>query len=352
MSYQSIIQKDLPLISWALDDATLTAGATAATDGFFGGYDGQTALYTGSYVTACTAKEVPIIFGSSQSVIITHGTPGTTVFKVPSLDRISSKFIDEPATLEFWLKFINPSFAAPTTITKIVGKPNSQTGVYIHNSSFVGVVGDTAGNIAKVVVPVDDITKTFHIALVYTKTSVSLSVNGTFVTKSVDANTLNKAYSSSDEYFNFLMPASNLNYALDHVSIYSRALTIQECRKHFVYGLGYEISNQVANSFGGVRYNMSMAQSEILGSYQKGSDSTWKDSTYIDNLDIKDGFLSIANQQAPKLKYAKDKSSSVFSWDTYGLNCAEGGYVELENAMSIIGSASYGYGMVFGRPSI
>lgn len=351
MSYAAIIQKDLPLISWALDDATLTAGATAATDGFFGGYDGQTALYTGSYVTNCSAKEVPIIFGSSQSIIVTHATPQTTVFKVPSLDRISSKLADEPSTLEFWLKFTNPSFVSPTSITKIVGKTSSQTGVYIHNSSFIGIVGDTAGNIAKVVVPVDDITKTFHIALVYTKTSVSLSVNGTFVSKSVDSNTLNKTYSSSDEYFNFVMPAANLDYALDHVSIYSRALTIQECRKHFVYGLGYEISNQVANSFGGVRYNMSLAQSEVAGSYQKGNDATWKNSTYINNLEIRNGILTSPSLQAPKLKYATDKSNSVFSWDTYGLNCAAGGYVELENAMSIIKSSSYGYAGVFGRAS-
>lgn len=351
MSYSSIIQKDLPLISWALDDATLTAGSTAATDGFFGGYDGQTPLYTGSYVTACTAKEVPIIFGSTQSVIITHATAGTTVFRVPSLDRMSSKFIDEPSTLEFWLKFTNPSFASPTTITKIVGKPNSQTGVYIHNSSFIGIIGDTAGNVVRVSVPVDDITKTFHIALIYNKTSVSLSVNGTFVSRSIDSNTLNKSYSSGDEYFNFVMPASNLDYALDHVSIYSRALTIQECRKHLVYGLGYEISNQVANSFGGVRYNMSMAQSEVIGSYQKGSDSTWKDSIEIDNLDVKNGILVPANAQEPKLKYAKDKTSSVFTWDTYGVSCAAGGYIELENVKSIINTASFGYGAVFDRAS-
>lgn len=349
MSYSSIIQKDLPLISWSLDDSTLTAGSTAATDGFFGGYDGQTPLYTGSYVTACTAKEVPIIFGSSQSVIITHATAGTTVFRVPSLDRMSSKFVDEPSTLEFWLKFINPSFAAPTTMTKIVGKPNSQTGVYIHNSSFIGVVGDTAGNIVRVSVPVDDITKTFHVALVYNKTSVSLSVNGTFVSKSIELNTLNKAYSSGDEYFNFVMPAANLDYALDHISIYSRALTVQECRKHFVYGIGYEISNQVANSFGGVRYNMSMAQSEVIGSYQKGSDSTWKDSIEIDNLDIKNGMLVPVNAQEPKLKYAKDKESSVFTWGAYGVSCAAGGYIELENVKSIVNTASFGYAAVFDR---
>lgn len=350
MSYASIIQQDLPLAVWELEEAPSSGGAIAC-DRFLG------TAYNGSYTTgtAQTEKRVPLIFGSSRSVQITanNGSPAYA-FQIPSLNRLSSITKNEPVSIEFWIKFYSASFSAPTTMTKIMGKPNSETGVYIHNSSIVALVGDTAGQTAKAVVQVPNIKKPLHVVMTFFKNTVSLSVNGQTSSSTVDFDVFTKAYSSSDEFFRFQFPGTNLQYAIDHIAIYSRVLDIPTIKRHMVYGLGYEMPNQVARAYGGYRYNMSMVQTPASGRYEKGDDSSWSNPFSVSNMIVENGYLRIEKHNQPTLRFASDKTSSVFTWDaTEGLKCAAGGYVEIRDILSIATTGNYGFGSLFYKaPSV
>ena len=342
MSYSSIIQKDLPLATWDIEESP-SSGGVVACDRFLG------SAYNGAYSTGTvqTEKKSPIIFGSSRSVQITANNGGYA-FRIPSLDKISTKTINEAVSIEFCLKFYSSTFSSPTSITKIMGKPNSQTGIYIHNSSIIAIVGDTSGNIVKTSVQVPNIKKPLHIVMSYFKSTVYLTVNGQMTSNSKSSEVLTKAYSSSDEYFNFIYPGSGLEYAIDQISLYSRVLDMPTIRRHIAYAFGYEIPNQVARNYGGHRYNLSMSQTPISGKFEKGSNSTWSNPSSISNMTVEKGYLRIEKHVQPQLKYAKDKSSSVFSWDsTSGLLSAAGGYVEISDTQQIFQSSSYGMGFLF-----
>lgn len=338
MSYASIIQKDLPLVSWHLDDASLT-GHVSSDD-----YVNE----NGTYHSTVTKKNVPIIFGSEQSVIVSQNTDGYAI-EIPSLDRFSSVLATSSGCLEFWIKFLSSSFSSPTTMTKIVGKPNSITGVYIHNSSIIGIIGDSYDSYAKAVVPVDDLLKPMHIAFSYSKNSVYLSVNGQRSEATSKTDVFTNTYSGSEEHFRFVYPGSNLEYALDTISIYSRVLDHATCIRHLTYGLGYEVPKQVSQNYGGVRYNLAMAETPLVGKFEKGDNSSWQKYASMSNVNINDGYLVSTKRDEPQLLFATDKDSSVFSWTSDGLEITEGGYVYIPYANTISQKYTHGFGIEFNK---
>lgn len=329
MSYSFIVQKDLPLITWKLDDAAITGNSTVFQDGYMSTFPGTATTTNGVYKAAVTEKKFPIINGSPRSVYVTDNGTDSSAIQVPAMGFATRRYKSDPITLEFWIK--PKTTLSTSTVQKIVGKPSSETGVYVHNSSFIGVIGDSAGTAAKVVIPVDNMSKPFHIAFVYQENSVSLIVNG--VGKTVefktDVLTNTAAYSLSTDVFRFVDPG--LDYAIDNISIYAYPMSILTARRHMVYGLGYEIPDSVAGNFGGYRYNFSLAQSKFAGSIQKHNASSWMNNSESNNLVIEKDRLRINNFKQPAMKFTEDKTSSIFSWDgTQGLKISsDGGFVEL-----------------------
>ena len=334
MSYISLIQKDLPLATWALDE---TPSSSAASDYFIS--------QNGTYSTAQTTKAVPFIHGSAKSIILSANSGGYAL-SIPSLDMLSEKRKDEPFTIEFWLKFIAPDFSAPTSSTKILEKPGSQTGIYIHNSSIVAVVGDSAETVVTASVPVPNILKPLHIVMSYLNNSIVLYVNGQQQASSANYNVITNTYNSANESFRFIAQTGNLKYAIDTIAYYNRVLDIQTVRRHLAYGLGYEIPTQTASRFGGTRYNLSMSATKPLSMHSE----SWTTPESISNLINKDGYLTVKSIEKPKMLYALDKSPSVFSWNANGLAVAAGGYVTLDDPVSIAGNMSHGFGFMFYKP--
>lgn len=357
MSYQSLIQKDLPVATWALDDSSITTNATAAADKYVTGRTQPNGnSYDGKYLTSSMSKkEHPFVFGSPQSLIVDAAAAGSARLQIPSLDRFSILTANDAGSFEFWIKPVTNSLSVPSTMTKIVSKNNSQTGVYIHNSSIIGIIGDSAGNIAKAVVNLPTMRKPMHIVLSYTINSVSITVNGQRASATTTSNVFTKTYAAADEYFTFYTLGSQFSYAIDHVAIYARALDIQTCRRHMVYGLGYEPSSQIASKHGGVRYNFSTAQNQICGKYEKGNTAQWSNAFSTSNIQIENGYLRISEKSQPEFKTAKDKTSLSLNWATESSQDyaypSSGSYLELQNAQYIANSNDGGFGFCFYRPT-
>jgi hypothetical protein len=336
MSYLSLIQKDLPLATWGLNEAP---SSSAASDRFIN--------QNGAYSTAQTSKAVPIVFGSSRSIILSANSGGYAL-SLPTLDRLSEKAKDEPFSIEFWIKFIDPSFSAPTAPTKIMGKEGSSyTGIYLHNSSIVAMVGDSVSTgVVITAVCVPNIRKPLHIVMSYLNGSLTLYVNGQSSSASSSDNLISNSYNSSNEYFRFIAQTGNLKYAIDCIAYYNRVLDVQTVRRHLAYGLGYEISSQIPASFGGIRYNLSMSDTKPVSVIDRG----WENPKAINNMSVKDGYLTINNVSQPKLLFANDKTYP-FVWQTEGLSTAEGGYVLIENPLVISNGLEHGFGFSFYKPS-
>jgi hypothetical protein len=340
MSYSFNIQKDLPLITWKLDDSGISSGNTIYQDGYLLEFPNSSTSTNGTYRATCTAKSFPIINSStsyrrrtsaetqSRSIYITQNNATATLgaVQIPAMGFATTRYKADPMTLEFWIK--PKTTLSTSTMQKIVGKDSSQTGVYVHNSSFIGIVGDTAGNVTKVVVPVENMSKPFHVAFVYKEDSVSLIVNGIGKTVQFKNNILSTSYVLASDVFRFFH--FGLDYALDDIAIYAYAMTTLTARRHMVYGLGYEVPESLAGNFGGYRYNLSLAQSKFAGVIQKYNGSSWMNNTESNNLVIEKDHLRINNFEQPSMKYTEDKTSSVFSWDgTQGLRMDVGGLVEI-----------------------
>lgn len=326
MSYSFNVQKDLPLITWKLDDSNISQGQAIAQDGYLSTFPKTSTTTNGVYKATATNKSFPIINGESKSVYVTQNGTDSCALQVPAMGFATGKYRSQPMTLEFWIK--PKTTLSSSTVEKIVGKPNSETGIYVHNSSFIGIIGDTRGSTAKVVVPVDNMSKPFHIAFVYRQDSVSLIVNGIAKTTSFNGNLISSGYSIQNDVFRFF--DIGLDYAVDNISIYAYPMTMLTARRHMVYGLGYQIPDSVAGNFGGFRYNISLAQSKFDGVVQKYNGTSWMNNAESSNLVIEKDHLRINNFKQPSMKYAVDKTSSVFSWNaTLGLQAAAGGIVEI-----------------------
>jgi hypothetical protein len=338
MSYLSIIQKDLPLATWGLDE---TPSSSAVSDTFINS--------PGTYSASQSVKSIPFVYGSDKSIILNNNGSNSYALKIPSLDRLSEKTRRDGFAIEFWIKFIDKDFSGPAVKTKIMGKlGHEHTGVYIYNSSIIGVVGDSSGSFISTDVSLPNMNKPMHIVLSYQNNSVSLFVNGQMSIKTGDENYIQNSYNSENEFFTFNALSSPLTYAIDNISIYSKSLDLQTVRRHLAYGFGYEFPNQVANFLGGTRYPISMSDTKPASFYQQ----YWSNPESINNLVVEKGYLTIRNITQPQLKFAIDKDISVFEHTTNGLKLnSAGGYVEIDSPVSLAGSISHGFGFSMHRTS-
>lgn len=328
MAYSYIIQKDLPLISWQLDDTGISSGNSIAQNGYLSIFPNTSTDTNGIFKTTCTNKKLSVVQGSAKSVYISENGTDSCAIQVPAMGFASNKFKRNPMTLEFWVK---PKTTLSTdSMQKLVGKPNSETGVYIHNSSFIGIVGDTAGNTARVTIPVDNMSKPFHIAFVYQEDSVTLIVNGIGSTAQFKSDVVSStSYNILTDVFRFYY-FGNV-YALDNVSIYAYPMSVLTARRHMVYGLGYQIPESLAGEFGGYRYNLSLAQTKLSSNIQKYNATTWMSRSEINNLAIENNHLRINKYDEPLRKHSSNTTDSIFSFDsTKGLKItSDGGFIEI-----------------------
>jgi len=286
MSYTDLILQDSPVSVWSLSESS---GTSAQNDGFLLG-DSYNGTYLGSSGANVKRIKVPLVYGGGQCIkLIGNNVPS---FKIPSLGKMSSANRQYASTLEFWLKITN----SIKDERVIVRKPNSATGLYIKDNYLIFRVGDQ--DTVATSLPVDTFNKPLHIAMTYTPKGISLFVNG--VESSIPVSNLRyftKTYNSADEYFEFF-GSSSLGIYIDSIAIYGYPFTSIIAKRHFIYGVGYDISKFVISSKAGTMYSMHMENTSKFYSLSYNSPSSWSNNLVIENntLEIqKDGYLTTNN---------------------------------------------------------
>jgi hypothetical protein len=286
MSYTDLILQDSPVSVWSLSE---TSGTSAQNDGFLLGD-----LYNGTYLGSSGANvkriKVPLVYGGGQCIKLIGNNVAS--LRIPSLDKMSSANRQYASTLEFWLKITN-SIKAETVILR---KPNSATGLYIKDNYLIFRVGDQ--DTVTTSLPIDTFNKPLHIAMSYTPKGISLFVNG--VESSVPISNLRyftKTYNPADEYFDFF-GSQSLGIYVDSIAIYSYPFTSTISKRHFIYGVGYDISKFSISAKAGTMYSMHMENTSKFYSLSYNSASSWTNNLVIENNSLevqRDGYLTTNN---------------------------------------------------------
>ena len=310
MSYTDLILQDSPVSVWNLSESS---GTVASNDGFLLGssYNGE---YLGSSGSNAKRIKVPLVYGGGQCIkLIGNDIPSLSI---PSLNKMSSANRQYPSTLEFWLKISN----SVKDEKVIVRKSNSTTGLYIKDNYLIFRVGDQ--NAIATSLPIDTFNKPLHIAMSYSPKGISLFVNGVQSSVAISEFTyFTKTYNLADEQFLFF-GSSSLGIYVDCVAIYNYAFDSTLAKRHFVYGVGYDISKFAISSKAGTMYSMHMQNTPKHYSLSYDSPSSWGNNLIIDNNSLgfdKDGYLTTKNY--PKIEHI---TLSDISYDSmYGSSNGE-----------------------------
>lgn len=332
MAFDFIVQQDFPLITWKLNE---TDGEVLYSDNFIDGYNGLTSTAI-SPTGSIRSKDVPIIYGSKNSLVISSG-----YIQVPSLGFMTNRHKNKEMSLEFFIKPITNISVSPRQ--QLVQLGNTKNGIYIENSSFIAIIGDELKNSRKIIVPIENFEKPFHIVMTYNKKSFGFSVNGKGDSVAVEDGLFKDTYdtySTANEFFRF-NAITGKSYAIDNISLYTYSMDLNTARRHFVYALGYEAPRGLETYYGGYRYSFSMENTPVINKYEQYGDS-WLASSKTDNIISDNNVIRIANLPYPSLKYTLDKDKTVFTWGENGLSVADGGFIQINPKEIDTGSGGFG----------
>jgi hypothetical protein len=286
MSYTDLILQDSPVSVWSLSESS---GTVANNDGFLLG-----SSYNGTYLGTSGANvkrvKVPLVYGGGQCIKLVGNNAAS--LRIPSLNKMSSANRQYSSTLEFWIKITN----SIKTERVILKKPNSETGLYVKDNYLIFKVGDQ--DTVSVSLPIDTFNKPLHVAMSYTPKGISLFVNGVESSAPIlNLKYFTKTYNSSDEYFDFF-GSSSIGIYVDSIAIYSYNFSSSIAKRHFIYGVGYDISKFAISAKAGSMYSMHMENTSKFYSISYDTKSSWSNNLVIEDntLDIqKDGYLTTKN---------------------------------------------------------
>lgn len=356
MSYAALILKDSPEIVWALDEAsgsTVEPFSFASSASYSGDYNVNDALYIRS--------GVPIVYSGKKS-IQSSGTPGTKLFSIPSAGKFSTQTRALNYTLEFWMNlYIDPkqlSAGAESRIgeSKIVGiSGSSDSGLYIRDLDYlVFKIGDLNLRKFESAVHIPSFDTPQHVFIVYTPYSIQLIVNGVEgnIARINENIFLDEEETRDIEFYHPLsISAGSEDFEtvqFDTIALYNQPLNSSVAKRHYVYGLGYNVPKYIIKGLGGVSYETNMQFTTPQKQINYIDNNTWSNRITLNNLVSDSNGLRTSSYNNHKLYISSRTENSdisemisiddsdeciIFPEDKYS-------YFEIDNYESITGGTT------------
>jgi len=354
MSYAALILKDSPEMVWALDESS---GLTVQPFSFT-----SETIYEGSYNDGSFIRSgVPIVYAGKNS-IQSVGVAGSELFSVPSNGRFSNKSKALSCTLEFWMNlYIDPkelSSGPDSRIgeSKIVGfTGSSDSGLYVRDLDYlVFKIGDTGFRKFESAVHVPSFDTPQHIFIIYTPYTIQLIVNG------VEGNIARISENifieeEEDRDIVFYHPdkinASSIDFEtiqFDTIAMYNTPLSSSVAKRHYVYGLGYDVPKYIIKSLGGVSYETNMQFTTPLKQINYIDNNTWSNRILLDNLISDSGGLKTYSYNNHKM-YISSRNEIVETSEMISVDGTDDcivfpegkySYFEIDNYESITGGST------------
>lgn len=348
MSYSALIQKDSPACFWSLDE---TSGYIARANGFIVNsyglkqYDGS---YSAPVNVSAFSSIFPMTYGGKSSIKINSGT-----ISIPSLNKMSYTDCGNSSSIEFWIKVDTTSSTEQVFMYKGSSSSNAEVKISILNDYIIYTIG-TSSRKQSVSVHIDSINKPLHIVAGYSKSEITLIVNGVQSNKKIYGyrNYFSSTYQNND--FVFRKPNEITNMQIDSIALYSYVLTRQQALRHFVYGCGYNIPTEFIDNNNGVSYNFSMDGHQDIKKHEYGGNNPWS-ITQSNNCVVYNNTLTIRPNPEPQIDFVDgygkylDVEQRFLNNGSYTFDTKS--YLYISDASSILPTSDSGWVFKFNKSS-
>jgi hypothetical protein len=323
--------RDSADIVWPLDDINPTASISKAINFFNKNENSYSASIN---VNNTSVVYNPIVFGGGTCLSFTSSAVGMSI---PAIDRFSELYNYRQSSMSFWFQS-SQLFAQEYPIFKRRGSDN--IGLFIKDNYLIFRYGPSA-SYRESVMDIVDPTEPHHIFVYSGVSGLFLTVDGMESSNSLN-NILLPADLNHDEnnYIDFYGPPSG-EWVIDSVSLYPNFLDSGALKRHYVYGLGKNVGDEVFYSRGGSLYNFSTINTQRIFSTNWRTPRRWKlkDLYHLDN-DI-DGIkpVRVTNPTVYSFNDTISYENNTISFNSS--SSVPGSYIEFDDLPFKIQSGEY-----------
>ena len=334
MSYSKIILQDSANIVWPLDDINVSSSVSKAIN-FFSKNDFAFSASINASNTNVISN--PVVFGGGKALSFTSSAVGLSI---PALGLLSELYENKNSCIEFWFQTDSLSSSEQVIFKK---RNNDNIGLYIKDNYLIFRYG-TSASYAEVSADIVNLNDPNHIIIGRSPSSLVIIVNGAFYfSENIDFISLDKdpAHEQND-YFDFYGPRQN-TWTVDSIAYYSNILSTNDAKRHYVYGLGKNIGEDIFYHRGGTFYNLSTIDTEKIFTINWDYPLEWQNIT-INNLLLSDDSIKTRYFSNPEF-YSYDtnintaSNSIIFRSDSGSTALAS--YIDIKNLSDKMDSGDY-----------
>jgi hypothetical protein len=338
VSYSKLILRDSAEIVWPLDDIDDTSTQSAAINFFTDNVNS----YSASINTSNTdVVSNPIVFGGGLALSLSSSAVGLSI---PALGKFSELYSSKDSSISLWFQS-NNLFSTEYPIFKKRNYKN--IGLFIKDNYLIFRYGTTA-SYAEVSADVVDLSEPTHIVVSKTFSGLSLTINGaqfnTF--DNIPALDIDLQHNDND-FIDFYGPPQK-SWVVDSIAFYPNAINTSVAKRHYVYGLGKTVTDDVFYTRGGNLYNLSTLPTEKIIDINWDYKDEWKLTELVD-LSLENDGIKSAQYSSPKL-YSFDNNIDTASGriSFYRSSSAtQASYIEIDKLYNKIGGGEYPFFIKF-----
>jgi len=271
MAYKHLIQKDIPFVTYPLDQKS--------SNGYFDAYSiytSQSASVLNNSKTFSTSNalpsyEVPLVNGNNVSNYF-GGTASAFYLKVPGFLFLTERNRFKDQSIEFWIR-LSPSDVSSTEkwiMRDWYGFNTSgiPSGISMKDQHIIFTYGGDNINLKDqktLSLPIDKFNQPLHIVAGTTKGAMFLICNGIKVSQSFTTPPSLPTYNVNDDYIVFGSSYSSMEISC--ISIYDYVLSDTTIYQHYIKGQGYSIPSEYYKDLSAFSYSMNL-QSDKITYYQ------------------------------------------------------------------------------------
>lgn len=331
MSYGTLILKDSADIVWPLDDISDLSTSSKPINFLYKNPNIFSASINTQYTDLATS---PMIFGGGTLLSFTSSAVGMSI---PALGRFSELYNSKDSSLSFWFQ----TDKYYTTEYPIFKKRNfNNIGLFLKDNYFIFRYGTSSSYVqvsSDIIYPYDPI----HIYVGKNDSGIYLGLNGKIYTQSLNGITLDKDTShTTNDYLDFYGPPSD-KWFIDSPAIFPNILNSDILIRHYVYGVGKNVRDDVFSSRGGNLYNFSTIDTKKIKSIHYDYPIEWTkkpnplrstgielNNLLLDNTGIQPRKMTSPNLYSYDNKITTTDNSIKFM---SGNNITEYSYIDIKN---------------------
>ena len=272
MSYSQLILRDSAEIVWPLDDITDSSSISKPINFFTNNPDS----YSASINTSVTSViSIPIVFGGGTSLNFTASSVGLSI---PAVGRFSEVYDNKDSVISFWFKTDTLTTQEHPIFKK---RGDNNVGLLIKDNYLILRYG-TSASYSQVQADLFTPSEPNHIIASKTSGGLYLVINGiSYSTNTENISLLPDSSHNDNDYIDFYGPLEG-SWTIDSIALYPSQITDLTAKRHYVYGLGKNVADDVFYARGGSLYNFSTMATERLADINWDFPNEWQFNNLVD----------------------------------------------------------------------